>query len=93
MFIYHAFKTIDENETLEGFLPSTEPQLYTISVTDSTVKLKESWFTLLVQKLGLRYKVTSLLIPLYVYSTDIQNNATFNVENYITTCYDYVIVV
>jgi len=93
MFIYHAFKTIDENETLEGFLPSTEPQLYTISVTDSTVKLKESWFTLLVQKLGLRYKVTSLLIPLYVYSKDIQNNATFNVENYITTCYDYVIVV
>jgi len=93
MFIYYTLKTIDENETLEGFLPSTEPQLYTISVTDSTVKLKESWFTLLVQKLGLRYKVTSLLIPLYVYSTDIQNNATFNVENYITTCYDYVIVV
>jgi hypothetical protein len=93
MFIYYALKTIDENETLEGFPPSTEPQLYTISVTDSTVKLKESWFILLVQKLGLRYKVTSLLIPLYVYPTDIQNNATFNVENYITTCYDYIIVV
>ena len=78
MGVKYIPKSIENAETIEGFPPSITPQPASIPVSDENGKLKEGWFDTPYLKLDHKYKITNILIPMYIYPTDIYNNTDYN---------------